>query len=332
MQEAAIDPVGEAKSDAEAVLMVAEKLGLAEKLMESWCYPRGVDADENGNPVYGSGYPSFDTLMHIGYEKCGAADKISYEELTEKGYFPVRYRDDWADDPVGMCDFYNDPEGHPLDTPTGKIEFYATGIAECWGDDGERPPVPHWIEESPLHHERLTNDRGKDYPFLVVSNHPHFRVHAQHDDCVWLREIEMCKVTGPDGYKYEPIWINPVDARARDIKTGDIICMYNERGGVLGGAIVTERIMPHVLSQDHGARVDPIVIGEGGLDRGGANNLICPNATTSKNAPGEVTNGFLANIKKVDVFELAKQYPEAFNRPYDPAEGMLASGRIVKEA
>ena len=95
---------------------------------------------------------------------------------------------------------------------------------------------------------------------------------------------------------------------------------------------MTERIMPHVLSQDHGARVDPIVIGEGGLDRGGANNLICPNATTSKNAPGEVTNGFLANIKKVDVFELAKQYPEAFNRPYDPAEGMLASGRIVKEA
>ena len=108
--------------------------------------------------------------------------------------------------------------------------------------------------------------------------------------------------------------------------------IFNERGSVLGGAYVTERIRPSVISQDHGARVDSIVTGTGGLDRGGANNLICPGATTSKNAPGEVTNGFLANIEKVDVLELAKKYPEEFDRDYDPAEGMLATDRIVKEA
>ena len=68
----------------------------------------------------------------------------------------------------------------------------------------------------------------------------------------------------------------------------------------------------------------------GGLDRGGANNLICPNATTSKNAPGEVTNGFLVNIEKVDVLALAEQYPAEFSRDYDPDEGMVASARIVK--
>ena len=61
-------------------------------------------------------------------------------------------------------------------------------------------------------------------------------------------------------------------------------------------------------------------------------NVICPGATTSKNAPGEVTNGFLANIEKVDVLELARQHPEAFNRDYDPACGMVATARIVKEA
>ena len=33
----AIDPLGEAKSDAEAVLAIAEKLGMAEELMEEWC-------------------------------------------------------------------------------------------------------------------------------------------------------------------------------------------------------------------------------------------------------------------------------------------------------
>lgn len=45
-----------------------------------------------------------------------------------------------------------------------------------------------------------------------------------------------------------------------------------------------------------------------------------------------MTNGFLANIEKVDVLELAKKYPEEFDRDYDPAEGMLATDRIVKEA
>lgn len=104
------------------------------------------------------------------------------------------------------------------------------------------------------------------------------------------------------------------------IKTGDIVKIYNDRGWVLGGAWVTERIRSRVVYQDHGARLDPIEPGVS--DRGGANNLIAPTKTTSKNAAGEVTSGFLVDIEKVDVFELAKQYPEAFGRPYDPAEGV----------
>ena len=43
-----------------------------------------------------------------------------------------------------------------------------------------------------------------------------------------------------------------------------------------------------------------------------------------------MTNGFLANIEKVDVFALAKQYPEAFARDYDPADGLQAQARIIK--
>lgn len=38
------------------------------------------------------------------------------------------------------------------------------------------------------------------------------RIHANFDDNSWLREIETCKVIGPDGYAYEPVWINPEDA------------------------------------------------------------------------------------------------------------------------
>ena len=190
-------------------------------------------------------------------------------------------------------------------------------------DDEERPCVPHWIPYGESHQESLLHPRSEKYPFLLVSNHPRWRVHANHDDISWLREIATCKVKGPDGYLYEPVWIHPSDAKRLGIEHGEIVKLFNDRGAVMGGAYVTERIMPGVLYQDHGARVDTIVPGE--LDRGGANNLICPGKTTSKNCVGEVTNGFLVGIAKVDLDELRMLYPEAFEKAYDPSSGLLVA-------
>jgi trimethylamine-N-oxide reductase (cytochrome c) len=116
---------------------------------------------------------------------------------------------------------------------------------------------------------------------------------------------------------------------ARGIENGDVVKIYNERGAVLGGAYVTERIMPGAIYMDHGARYDPIVPGE--LDRGGAINTITPHNTTSKNATGMVVSGFLAEVERVDLDELRKKYPEAFKRPYHHASG-LRMERILKRS
>jgi trimethylamine-N-oxide reductase (cytochrome c) len=51
------------------------------------------------------------------------------------------------------------------------------------------------------------------------------------------------------------------------IKEGDIIKVFNERGVVLCGARVWERMMPGVVYVDHGARHDPLI---DNVDRGGA--------------------------------------------------------------
>jgi anaerobic selenocysteine-containing dehydrogenase len=153
-----------------------------------------------------------------------------------------------------------------------------------------------------------------------MSNHGRWRVHAQCDDISWTREAPTCKVTGPDGYKYEPLWINPADAAKRGINHGDVIKVYNERGAVLGGAYVTERMMPGVVYMDHGARYDPIVPGE--LDRGGAINTITPHNITSKNATGMVVSSFLVEVEGIDLDVLRKQYPGAFRRPYHPDSGL----------
>ncbi len=128
---------------------------------------------------------------------------------------------------------------------------------------------------------------------------------------------------GPDGYMYEPVWIHPVDAAKRGINDGDIVKVFNERGVVLCGARVMERIMPGVVSIDHGARVDTIV--QGILDRGGAINLISPEGITSKKCVGQATSSYLVEVKKLDMLEMEEwksKYPEAFEKEYDPASGL----------
>ena len=164
--------------------------------------------------------------------------------------------------PAGLIKFYKDPEANPLKTPSGKLEFYSERLAKHFPDDKERPPVPHWIEKGVSHDESLSSERARKYPLLIMSNHGRWRVHAQCDDITWTREVPTCKVKGWDGYMYEPVWINPKDAEKRGIKDGDIVKVFNERGTVLGGAMVWERIMPGVVYMDHGARVDPIIPGE----------------------------------------------------------------------
>ncbi len=296
-----IEPIGESKSDYEAVGEVAKKLGVYEQ------YTEGRTVEE---------------WIKIGYENCGISDFISWEELNEKGFYCVPPAQGWENDPTPRLNFLKDPETYPLKTPTGKIEFEATGLLENFPDDEERPPVPHWIPFGRTHQESRLHPRAGEYPLLLVSNHGRWRQHAQLDDVSWFREIQTCKVKGPDGYMYEPVWINPVDAASRNLKSGDIVKMHNERGIVLGGACVTERIMPGVVYQDHGARSDPIT---DRIDRGGNNNLISPEKTTSPNTQGQVASGFLVQVEKVSHEEMEtwmKQYPEAFRREYDAASGL----------
>jgi trimethylamine-N-oxide reductase (cytochrome c) len=114
--------------------------------------------------------------------------------------------------------------------------------------------------------------------------------------------------------------MNPKDAESRGIAQGDVVKIHNERGAVLGGAYVTERLMAGVVYMDHGARYDPIIPGE--LDRGGAINTITPHNLTSKNSTGMVVSSFLVEVESVDLNDLRKKYPEAFKRKYHADAGL----------
>jgi len=139
---------------------------------------------------------------------------------------------------------------------------------------------------------------------------------------------------GYDGYMYESVWLHPETAAERGIEYGDIVKIYNERGTILAGAYVTQRVIPRVARIDHGARIDLMATdGEEStwIDRGGSNNLISPINVMSKNATGQCVSGYLCEIEKVEPNEMEEwrqQYPEAFARDYDPAYGTLFSGWV----
>jgi anaerobic selenocysteine-containing dehydrogenase len=128
---------------------------------------------------------------------------------------------------------------------------------------------------------------------------------------------------------YEPVWLHTSEGEKRGIKTGDIVKVFNERGIVLGGAIVWERVMPGVVYMDHGARTDSICPEK--IDRGGAIDLISPDWITSQHCVGEATSGFLVDTQKVTMEEMEewrRLYPGAFDREYDPAAGLRSNAWI----
>jgi anaerobic selenocysteine-containing dehydrogenase len=302
LEDKSLEPVGESKSDYEAVCEVAKAMGLLGE------FTKGKTVKD---------------WIKTAYELSRVKDLVSWEELREKDYYVVPIAPDWEEDKAGMHAFADDPKANPLQTPSGLLEIYSEALATTFPYDLERPPIPKWVERGETHDERLSCLRAKKYPLLMCSNHPRWRLHAQCDDIPWTREIATGKVKGIDGYLYEPVWINPLEAEKRGIKSGDIVKVYNERGIVLGGAYVTERIRTQVAYMDHGARCDWIKTGE--IDRGGAINLISPIGTTSKNASGQATSGYLVEVERLSLAELQQwrdEYPEAFAREYDPNCGL----------
>ncbi len=311
----ACDRVGESKSDWEIALDVLDRFGKREEL------DRGLTTEE---------------WLKFGFDQSRLTEETTWENLKEKGFYYPKLEENWRDELPGMRGFYDDPENYPLDTPSGKLEFYSEALATNFPDDKERQPIAKWIvggpaEEGWTHDESLWGERCKTYPLLVTANPARFRVHVQGDDIAWYREIETTKVKGPDGYLYEPLWISPEDADARDIKQGDIVKLYNERGIILTGAYISERVMPGSVVVAKGSRVDPIAPH---IDRGGAINLISPQATVSKHCKGFAVTGYLAEAEKLSQEEYdswKREYPEAFERDYDPGAGITRDAWVVKQ-
>jgi trimethylamine-N-oxide reductase (cytochrome c) len=135
----------------------------------------------------------------------------------------------------------------------------------------------------------------------LISPHPRFTFHTQHDGkSLWSEEIPHHRRL-KDGYRYWVLRMNPKDAEARDLKDGDIIKAYNDRGTILNILTVTPRIRQGVVhAYCSGGGYDPQ--GDPGdpktPDKGGTANQLTSARFMSKNCPGMAPNSCLIEIEK----------------------------------
>jgi len=289
-EQKAIEPCGESKSDYEILRLIAAALGREEEFTE------GHDEDDWAKLFFETS-----DIFKDG--------DITWEEFNRKGYYIVPCPEDRKPTP-SMRWFYEKREadtpdpgnlprkwGHPenLGTRTGLIEFEAKSLKDALPDDKERPPLVHWIPSW----EGYKSEMYKKYPLQIISPHPRWSFHTHYDKHeAWLNDVQQHRIK-IGGYPYWIARINPVDAKARGIKDGDVVELYNDRGSVLCAASVTERVPVGVLhSYGCTAWYDPIEAGTpGSTDKGGCINLLTSGKLLSKNAPGMTPNSCLCEIR-----------------------------------
>jgi anaerobic selenocysteine-containing dehydrogenase len=117
-------------------------------------------------------------------------------------------------------------------TPSGRLEFYAEKMKEF----GQELPV--FIE--PL--ESARQPLAQKYPLIFMTMHTKFRHHSKLAEVDWLRELDP-----------EPLVdMNPVDAKKRGIKDGDMVVIFNDRGRAKLKARFHEGMRPGMVTIGEG--------------------------------------------------------------------------------
>jgi biotin/methionine sulfoxide reductase len=263
----AIEPVGEAMSDFDILTRVAHRLGVGKAFTEGrsemdWLRHL-YDISRQGAAEHGVEMPDFETFWREGHIE------ISPPEAPY----------------VMFSAFRADPDAHPLETPSGKIEIFSGTIAAFGYDDCAGHPT--WME--PV--EWLGSPATSAFPLHLISNQPSTRLHSQMDGA---RVSQTAKVKGR-----EPIWMNPADAGSRGICDGDVVRVFNLRGACLAGAALTEKIRPGVVMLSTGAWYDPLEPGRAGsLDRHGNANVLTLDKGTSKLAQATIAESCLVEVER----------------------------------
>ncbi len=107
----------------------------------------------------------------------------TWDEIREQGVYKVK-----LDPVIGLKDFRDDPEGHPLATPSGKIEIYSEALASLndtleLAEDEHINPIP--VFTPGFQGYGSTTD---EYPLYCTGFHHKSRVHSSYG---FIPELEQ---------------------------------------------------------------------------------------------------------------------------------------------
>jgi trimethylamine-N-oxide reductase (cytochrome c) len=139
------------------------------------------------------------------------------------------------------------------------------------------------------------------YPLQLITPHPRFSFHTHHDGKRGaLNNISDHRIL-VDGYYYWIARINPADAEARGIRHHDLIRLFNDRGGVICAAQITERVRPGLIhSYESSAVYEPTGAPGRSDDRGGCVNTLTPSRMQIKKSHATAANSCLVEVEKYD--------------------------------
>jgi biotin/methionine sulfoxide reductase len=193
-------------------------------------------------------------------------------------------------------EFRQDPDAHPVPTPSGKIEIFSETLAGFALEDCQGHPTwfepPEWLGASNVRAESLH----------LISDQPVRRLHSQLDASP---HSKAGKIKGR-----EPIDINPLDAAHHGIGEGDLVEVFNSRGRLIAAARLSEALMQGVIRISTGAwfDLDPAT----GVEKHGN-----PNAVTLDAPASSLSQGCSAQTCLVHVRKMRGEVPSvsAFDRP-----------------
>jgi anaerobic dimethyl sulfoxide reductase subunit A len=205
-------------------------------------------------------------IAELGVQGEPQTGRIALQEFKQNGIYTVPREKDDAYTYIAHQAFRADPAANPLDTDTGKLEIYCQKIVDFVKNSGftEIRPIPTYNPPTEGYEDTFVDWENKvkgDYPLQLYTIHYRRRSHSIFDSVPWLRELFP-----------QEFMINPIDAAARGIQTGDTVKVTSQHGTVLRPAYVTERLTPGVVALGEGAwaQIDE----KTGIDLAGATNTL----------------------------------------------------------
>jgi len=256
----AIQPQFECRSIYQICSDIAEKLGVKAQFTE------GRTQEEWLRHLYSQSLANDPTLP-------------SYEDFLKQGIYKRKAP---AGHVIAYKAFRDNPDANPLKTPTGKIEIYSKQLADI-AAEWELPegdvihPLPIHVDTFEGWNDKLT----AQYPLQMIGFHYKSRTHSTYGN------VDVIDAACP-----QELWINPIDAEKRNIKHGDVVRVFNDRGEVRLKAKVTPRIMPGVTGMGEGAWHKPDA---NGIDHNGCVNVL----TTQRPSPLAKGNPQHTNLVEV---------------------------------